>query len=157
MPTLGEPSAPNAAIHFYFFTVDLRESVNCLGWLKGPSWYYAENLRCAGWNRWIWLLKCLPGIKVKVFECVRALMRARKPFIMRTQLRIKKVNKVTSLQQKSVTYNRALALLDYHNHHTLVPKPVTQLLCSQCFLVQYKCSAGGELGEFNNYLLVLPI
>lgn len=76
---------------------------------------------------------------------------------MRAQLRIKKVNKVMSLQQKSVTYNGALALLDYHNHHTLVPKPVTQLLCSKRFQRQYKCSAGGRLREFNNYLLVLPI
>lgn len=85
-----------------------------------------------------------------------------KPLITKTQLRIKKVNKVMSLQQKSATYNRALALLDYHNHHPLVPKPVTQLLCSLCFQMQYRCSAGvgggvGGLGEFNNYLLVLPI
>lgn len=65
-----------------------------------------------------------------------------KPLITRTQLRIKKVNKVMSLQQKSATYNRALALLDYHNHHPLVPKPVTQLLCSLCFQMQYRCSAG---------------
>lgn len=51
-------------------------------------------------------------------------VRTCKPLIMRTQSRIKKVNKVTSSQQKSGTYNRALALLDYHNHAE-VPKPVT--------------------------------
>lgn len=88
---------------------------------------------------------------------LRVCVCACKPLIMRAQLRIKKVNKVMSLQQKSVTYNGALALLDYHNHHTLVPKPVTQLLCSQRFQRQYKRSAGGRLREFNNYLLVLPI
>lgn len=50
---------------------------------------------------------------------LRVCVCACKPLIMRAQLRIKKVNKVMSLQQKSVTYNGALALLDYHNHHTL--------------------------------------
>lgn len=60
-----------------------------------------------------------------------------------------------SLQQKSATYNRALALLDYHNHHPLVPKPVTQLLCSLCFQMQYRCSAGvgGEWGVWGNLII----
>ena len=62
-----------------------------------------------------------------------ACLCACKPLIMRPQLRIRKVNKVMSLQQKFVAHNRALVLLDYHNHHPLVPKPVTQLLCSRCF------------------------
>lgn len=151
-PHCEGPSAPHAATPSLFFplpTVDLRENVNCLGWLKSLRWYCAENLTCAGWNRWIWLLKCVPGIKVKVFGLL-VLAWVCKPLIARSQSRINKVNKVTGLQQKLVTYNRALALLDYHNHHPLAPEPVTRL-CSQCFRLQYKCSARGWMGESNNY------
>lgn len=73
---------------------------------------------------------------------VSVCMRGCKPLIIRTQLRIKKVNKVMSLRPKSVTHNRALALLDDHNHRPLVPQPVTQLFCS-VFPEQNKPLVGG--------------
>lgn len=44
--------------------------------------------------------KVMLGIKVKVFLSVCVCLCVCKPLIMRTQLRIRKVNKVTSVQQK---------------------------------------------------------
>lgn len=135
---MGEPSAPNATILFIFPpTVDLN-SVNYLGRLQGLCGYYAKDLRCAGCNRCIGRLKLVIRTK-SVFAC----LCVSKSLIMRTQLRIKKVNKVMSLEQKSLTYNSALELLNYHNHHPLVFKPETHLLCS----IQTLCRrrVGGNL------------
>lgn len=60
---------------------------------------------------------CLASKRKCLVACAHSGVCARKPLIMRSQLRIKEVNKVMSLQQKNLTHNRALALLDYHNRH----------------------------------------
>lgn len=75
---------------------------------------------------------------------------------MRTQSWINKVNKVKGLQQKLVTYNRALALLDYHNHQPLVPKTCDSIVLT-VFPVAVQMFCRGRMGKLNNYLLVLPI